>query len=158
VDEHRWLQQISRTKALDLLGSVRIGRLVFAPHGIPAIRPVNHLVEGESVIVRLTSGAAITAAAGHGGLEVAYEADCIDSQTQLGWSVIVTGTARLLTDENAAARYRERLRPWITGAMDDVITITAEVVTGYQLMAGDPVGTSAAGAAGPVGQRAASGR
>ncbi len=152
MDEHRWLQQISRTRALDLLGSVPIGRFVFAPQGIPAIRPVNHLVEGESVIVRLTSGAAITAAAGRGGLEVAYEADSIDPQTQLGWSVIVTGTARLLTDENAAARYRARLRPWITGAADDVITITAQVVTGYQLMAGEPVG------AGVVGQHAVLGR
>jgi len=138
VDEYRWLQPISRTRALALLGSARIGRLVFTHQGVPAIRPVNHLVEGESVIVRLTSGAALTAAAGRGGVEVAYEADSIDPQTQLGWSVIVVGTARLLTDENAAARYRSRLRPWISGTADDVITITAQVVTGYQLLSGEP--------------------
>ena len=138
MDEHRWLQQLSRSKALDLLGSVRIGRLVFTHQAVPVIRPVNHLVEGESLIVRATSGAAITAAAGRGGVTVSYEADEIDPATQLGWSVIVTGTARLLTDENAAARYRARLRPWISGTADDVITISADVVTGYRMMVGEP--------------------
>ena len=151
MDEQRWLQQLSRTKALELLGSVRLGRLVFTHQALPAIRPVNHLVEGESVIVRVTAGAAITAAAGRGGVVVAYEADSIDADTQLGWSVIVVGTARLLTDERAAARYRTRLRPWISGTVDDVITISADVVTGYRMVAGDRRSRSAAVRAQPAG-------
>ncbi len=146
MDEQRSLQQLSRTKSLELLGSIGMGRLVFTHRALPAIRPVNHLVEGESVIVRATSGAAITSAAGRNGVVVAYEADAIDAETQLGWSVIVVGTARLLTDEDAAARYRGRLRPWISGAVDDVITISADIVTGFRMVADQPVG---------AGQRAA---
>ena len=138
MDEHRFLQRLSRTRALDLLGSVAIGRLVFTYQGEPVIRPVNHLVEGETLVVRATEGAAITAAVGRGGAAVAYEADSIDEATQLGWSVIVTGTARLLGDEIAAARYRMRLRPWISDAADDVITITADTVTGFSMVAGEP--------------------
>jgi nitroimidazol reductase NimA-like FMN-containing flavoprotein (pyridoxamine 5'-phosphate oxidase superfamily) len=145
--EHRWLQQLTRTRALDLLSSVRIGRLVFIHHAMPAIRPVNHLVEGESIIVRATSGAAITSSAGRNAAVVAYEADVIDPETHLGWSVIVTGTARLLTDEQAAERYRARLRPWITGAVEDVIVISADVVTGYQLVASEPNPSAALGRA-----------
>ena len=134
MDEPRRLEQLSRREALQLLGTVSIGRLVFTHQALPAIRPVNHLVEGESIIVRATAGAAITAAAGRSGVVVAYEADAIDSDSRLGWSVIVVGTARLMTDEHAAARYRARLRPWIAGAVDDVITISAELITGYRLV------------------------
>ena len=135
MDERRSLQQLSRSKALQLLGSVPIGRLVFTHQALPAIRPVNHLVEGESIIVRATSGAAIIAAAKRDGTVVAYEADRIDPDSQLGWSVIVVGTARLMTDENAAARYRARLRPWVEGPADDVITISADMITGYRMVA-----------------------
>lgn len=140
MDEPRVLEQLTRTTALELLASVGMGRLVFTHRALPAIRPVNHLVAGESIIVRATPGAAITAAAGRDGVVVAYEADSIDADTQLGWSVIVVGTARLLTDERAAARYRSRLRPWISDAADDVITISAEMITGYRMVAADRAG------------------
>jgi nitroimidazol reductase NimA-like FMN-containing flavoprotein (pyridoxamine 5'-phosphate oxidase superfamily) len=143
MDEHRILQQLTRTQALELLGSVGMGRLVFTHRALPAVRPVNHLVAGESIIVRATPGAAITAAAGRDGVVVAYEADSIDAETQVGWSVIVVGTARLLSDERAAARYRSRLRPWISDAADDVITISADMVTGYRMVAADPAGAVA---------------
>jgi nitroimidazol reductase NimA-like FMN-containing flavoprotein (pyridoxamine 5'-phosphate oxidase superfamily) len=133
--EHRSLQQLSRSKALELLASVPMGRLIFTHQALPAVRPVNHLVEGESIIVRATSGAAITAAARRNGTVVAYEADDIDADSQLGWSVIVVGTARLMEDAHAAARYRARVRPWISGPADDVITISAEMITAYRMIA-----------------------
>jgi hypothetical protein len=147
MDEQRWLQQLSRTKAVELLASVSLGRLVFTHQALPAIRPVNHLVEGESVIVRVTAGAAIPSAAGRGGVVVAYEADAIDVDTHLGWSVIVVGMARLLTDDRAAERYRARLRPWISGTVDDVLTISADMVSGFQLVAGEPADLSRSAAA-----------
>ncbi len=137
MDEHRRLEQLSRTRALDLLSSVNLGRLVFTHQALPAIRPVNHLVECESIIVRATAGAAIISAANRHGVVVAYEADSIDSENHIGWSVIVIGTARLLTDDAAAARYRSLLQPWISGAVDDVITISADLVTGYQMVPGE---------------------
>jgi hypothetical protein len=134
MDEYRLLGELGRSKALRLLGSVSLGRLVFTHHALPAIRPVNHVVEGETIIVRATAGAAITSATGRDGVVVAYEADEIDPATRLGWSVIVVGTARLMTDEVAAARYRARVRPWIGGTVDDVITISAELVSGYEML------------------------
>jgi Pyridoxamine 5'-phosphate oxidase len=142
--EHRSLQQLTRSKALELLGSVPMGRLVFTYQALPAIRPVNHLVEGESIIVRATSGAAITAAARRDGTVVAYEADCIDADSQLGWSVIVIGTARLMDDPHAAARYRALLRPWIADPADDVITIAADMITGYHMVSAESPAVGAA--------------
>ncbi len=144
----RRMEQLTRTQALALLASVPMGRLVFTHQALPAIRPVNHLLEGETIVVRATAGAAITSAAGRDGVVVAYEADAIDPVRQVGWSVIVVGTARRLTDEPAVDRYRERLRPWLSGPIDDVITINADMVTGYRmvaydLVAGDPAAVAA---------------
>jgi len=149
MDEHRRLEQLTRTRALDLLSSVNLGRLVFTHQALPAIRPVNHLVECESIIVRATAGAAIISEANRHGVVVAYEADSIDSERHLGWSVIVVGTARLLTDDAAAARYRALLEPWISGAVDDVITISADLVTGYRMV---PVEAAENDQAVPAGQ------
>jgi nitroimidazol reductase NimA-like FMN-containing flavoprotein (pyridoxamine 5'-phosphate oxidase superfamily) len=147
MNDHRRLEQLSRSQALELLASVPIGRLVFTQQALPAVRPVNHLVEGESIVVRTTSGASITRVAGRSGTVVAYEADCLDAGSQLGWSVIVVGTARLLEDEAAAERYRSLLRPWLSGPMDDVITIAADIVTGYRMVPGDPADSGQAGPA-----------
>src|SRR5260370_27670125 len=102
MDEHGQLRQLSRTRALELLGSVNLGRLVFTHQALPAIRPVNHLVECESIIVRATAGAAIISAANRHRVVVAYEADSIDSENQVGRSVIVIGNRRLLTHESPA--------------------------------------------------------
>jgi hypothetical protein len=63
---------------------------------------------------------------------VAYEADSLDLTARQGWTVIVIGLARL-ESEAAALRYRAELRPWLAGAMTGIISISAEMVTGYRL-------------------------
>jgi hypothetical protein len=131
----RRMEELTQPEALQLLGTVPIGRVVFTYHALPAIRPVNHLVEADSIIIRATMGAAITSlVAGHRGMVVAYEADAIDPARQLGWSVVVVGTARLMTDEIAAARCRQLLEPWVAGGSDDVISISMDMVRGYRLV------------------------
>jgi hypothetical protein len=136
--EARQLQELSQTESLRLLGSVPVGRVVFTYHALPAIRPVNHLVIGDKIIIIASLGTAIsTHASSDGGTVVAYEADLIDPDTHLGWSVVVIGKAGRVVDEAEIAYYRKALRPWVVGGMDDVIAIRADLVTGYQLVAGE---------------------
>src|SRR5258706_13449891 len=111
MDEHRRLEQLTRTKALDLLSSVNLGRLVFTHQALPAIRPVNHLVECESIIVRATAGAAIISAANTHGVSVAYAAESIHSGKHLGWGGDRVGNARLPTHERAPSHDRPNLPP-----------------------------------------------
>ena len=119
-----------------LLGSVSLGRVVFTARALPAIRPVSHLVDGDHVIIRTDSGAAITSELrAEAGTIVAYEADAIDLAEHLGWSVIVVGVARRVIDPDEAAVYRLALRPWVSGAKDQVIAIHADMVTGFRLVA-----------------------
>jgi Pyridoxamine 5'-phosphate oxidase len=131
----RRLEALPRAESLRLLSTVSLGRLVFTHLALPAIRPVNHAVEGEQVVIRAYLGTAISAAVGQrSGTVVAYEADLIDPDTHLGWSVIIVGRASRLTDQDEAARYRGLLRPWVVDGADDLIVIQADMVDGFRLV------------------------
>lgn len=133
----RRLEPLQRSESLRLLRGVSLGRVVFTHLALPAIRPVNHLVDGDRIIIRARLGTAITSeASSSGGTVVAYEADMIDSDDHLGWSVIVVGRASRLSDADEIARYRQELQPWVTGALDDVIMIQADMVDGFRLVRG----------------------
>lgn len=134
--EPRAMRELSRDEALRRLRSVALGRVVFTDRALPAIRPVNHLLDGERVVIRTHAGAAILSAAKR-RVVVAYEADDIDPRSRLGWSVVVTGVASPVTDAVAAARYQELLRPWVSWSMGEIIAISAELVTGFELVAPD---------------------
>ncbi|MGI5479538.1 pyridoxamine 5'-phosphate oxidase family protein [Streptomyces lavendofoliae] len=147
----RCLTSLSRTEALRLLGTVPLGRIVFTHRALPAVRPVNHCLDGDDVIVGIHDGAALvslTAPAGGPGLVVAYEADAIDPDTRLGWSVVVTGYARPVTDPGLLDRYRTVLRPWVTGGMDHALSLRPGLVTGFRLTVGPP--TASPGVSAPV--------
>ncbi|KJY42777.1 pyridoxamine 5'-phosphate oxidase [Streptomyces sp. NRRL B-1568] len=126
-------------EALELLKSVSFGRIVFTEQALPAIRPVNHVVDGGDIVIRTHGGAALAShalppgEAGAGGVVVAYEADVIDPDTHLGWSVVATGYAHLVTDAEEVARYRAMLRPWVSGAKDFAVRIRPQQITAVRL-------------------------
>lgn len=127
--------QLTEGECWQLLATVSVGRVVFTLRAMPAIRPVNHLIDGKAIIIRSHLGAAIasTAAAGLGTV-VCYEADDLDPVRHTGWSVTATGLATLLQDPGAIARYSQRLEPWVCGEMDQIITIEPRFVTGIRLV------------------------
>jgi hypothetical protein len=130
----RRLTELDRGHSLRLLGSVSLGRIVFTQHAMPAIRPVNHVLDGGDIIIRSHSGAAIVSETSTAsGVVVAYEADAIDPVERLGWSVVVTGTASLVRDPSDVARYQQILVPWVAREMDQVIRIRPGIVTGFRL-------------------------
>ncbi len=133
----RRLEALTREESLRLLHGVSVGRLVFTHQALPAIRPVNHVVDGDQVVIRAYLGTAIATAVGSNtGMVVAYEADLIDPDTHLGWSVIIVGRASRLSEGPEADHYRQLLRPWVEGSTDDVIAIRADMVDGFRLVSG----------------------
>lgn len=119
-------------EALRRLADIAYGRIVFSRRGLPVIRPVNHIVDGETVVIRAHLGLGLLRGDGQ---VVAYEADQFDETTRLGWSVIVTGVARVVYDHDQVRHYEALLDPWITMPADHVICIDAEIVTGVELVA-----------------------
>ena len=132
---------LDRTEALRLLGSVSLGRIVFTRQALPTVRPVNHVLDGGDIVIRTHEAAALTSHARQGddgGVVVAYEADAIDPDTHLGWSVVVTGYARLVTDPGELARFETLLQPWAPPPdMDRAVRIRPDLVTGVLLTDAD---------------------
>lgn len=134
--------ELASAEALRLLGSVSLGRIVFTRHALPTVRPVNHVLDAGDIIIRTHEGAALTSVArgsdGH-GVVVAYEADAIDPDTHLGWSVVVTGYAYQVTDPVELARFKSLLSPWAQPSldMDHAVRIRPDLVTGIRLTARD---------------------
>ena len=126
--------ELTAAESWRLLAGVSLGRIVFTWHAMPAIRPVNHLVDDETVIIRSHLGATIVGRAAGDGAVVCYEADEIDPVRHTGWSVIVTGMARLVRDPAAISRYQQSLQPWADGQMDYVIAVTPHIITGLRLV------------------------
>jgi nitroimidazol reductase NimA-like FMN-containing flavoprotein (pyridoxamine 5'-phosphate oxidase superfamily) len=132
----RKLIELTRDEALGLLAGVRLGRIVFTRNALPAVRPVNHIVEDGEIIIRTNGDSALagrTSSTGFGGVVVAYEADQIDPDTHQGWSVVITGYARKVTDPDQIARYQAMLEPWVEVSMDYTVRIRPDIVNGFRL-------------------------
>ncbi|WP_067833723.1 pyridoxamine 5'-phosphate oxidase family protein [Nocardia lijiangensis] len=127
--------ELEREHALALLAQAPFGRVVYTRDALPAIRPVNHLLDDGLVIVRTRLASQFsTAVQSRSGVVVAYEADDIDVDRRTGWSVVVTGIARPVTDPARIARYERLLQPWIGSPMDGVIEIEPTLVSGIRII------------------------
>ena len=87
------LEALTRDECIELLGRRTLGRVAFTERALPAIRPVNYALVGHQIVLQTDP---------HGlgsrldGQVVAFEVDDVDPVAETGWSVVVTGTARLL--------------------------------------------------------------
>lgn len=131
-------QRLSDTEAIELLAGAQYGRVVFTSGALPAIRPVNHLLDDGRIIIRtrLTSAISTTLRSKDGSV-VAYEADSFDPQTRTGWSVVATGQIYTITDPDGVLRYEQLLHPWVNHA-DTVIAIEPTIVSGFRITAPGP--------------------
>ncbi|MGW3118518.1 pyridoxamine 5'-phosphate oxidase family protein [Streptomyces sp. NPDC001107] len=124
--------ELGRKESLALLAGVPVGRVGFTRQALPVIRPVNHLIDGDTLVICTHTGSALLHNASVDEIMV-YEADHLDPDTRTGWSVMVTGRATPVTAPLEVARYRTLLIPWIGRDMDQIVRIQAELVTGYRL-------------------------
>ena len=128
-------RQLDHAEAMRLLASVSYGRVVFTQNALPAIRPVNHLIDDDRVIIRTRLTAKISAVVqSNDAAVVAYEADSFDPESQTGWSVVITGRAHIITDPDQITRYEQLLQPWVNHA-DSVLAIEPQIVTGLHITA-----------------------
>lgn len=130
-DGARMLVDLTRTEALHLASTVSYGRVVFTRNALPAIRPVNHVLDDDEIIIRTRLSAKLAIAVDPGTV-VAYEVDQIDPVQRRGWSVVVTGVARQIIDPDRLFRYEELLVPWVDLTTDVAVGIQTELVTGFR--------------------------
>lgn len=125
-------RELSREECLSLLPTVPVGRLVFTDRALPAIVPVNFLVDAGGVVIR--TGAGSTLAAAVRGSVVAFEVDDFDRTARNGWCVTITGQARQVTDPLELERLASLgLTPWAGGDRSHYVVVPIELVSGRRV-------------------------
>ena len=134
---------LSDEESWSLLSGVALGRLVTTAAGKPEIFPVNFVAKRPTILFKTAPGTKLLTAALN--REVAFEAD--DHTFENGWSVIVRGTARVLsTDDEVEKAERAHLLSWIPSIKPYYVAIEASEITGRRFRFGsepDPGTTSA---------------
>lgn len=110
-----------------------IGRFAFDSERGPVSLPVNfRSIDGDIVFRTRTGGVLAKAAAA--GTRVGFEVDRIDEAMSEGWSVLVSGRARLVTDGDELERISHiGIEPWPGGHREAVVRIEPAEVTGRRI-------------------------
>lgn len=127
----RRIETLSAEQCRDLLDTVTVGRVVFTAGGLPAVLPITYVVDGETVVIRTAEGSRLAKAADDAVLT--FEADEVHPGTRTGWSVVVTGHARLERNPDEQARIGADLQPWVPGIKESFIRIPLTMVTGRRI-------------------------
>ncbi|MGO9196201.1 MAG: helix-turn-helix domain-containing protein [Acidimicrobiales bacterium] len=89
------LETMTRQQSEDHLGSGGVGRIVFDGDAGPVALPMNFAFTEGVVVFRTTERLALSLTAQRA---VSFEVDRIDEAVSEGWSVLLTGQARLVTE------------------------------------------------------------
>ena len=106
-----------------------------------SVRPVNAAVDGGTLLLRTAADSWL---ASLGGRHVVAEADGLDEPTGSdtrgqAWSVLVEGTARVITDpDELLATYAVPVRPWQGSAKPTFLRIEPTGLTGRRFAVADP--------------------
>ncbi|MEU2156053.1 pyridoxamine 5'-phosphate oxidase family protein [Streptomyces sp. NPDC019396] len=127
------LAELDEAECRDLMSTHGVGRIgVLTPEG-PAVVPVNYQTFGAEIAFRTTLGKVPAFAAGS---EVAFEVDHIDDVFSQGWSVLVVGMARAVTDEAVVRRLEAEAHtsPWAGGERDLWLAVAPSRITGRRIV------------------------
>ncbi|HLV73453.1 nitroimidazol reductase NimA-like FMN-containing flavoprotein (pyridoxamine 5'-phosphate oxidase superfamily) [Actinomadura hallensis] len=126
------LEILDEDECRALLARAVIGRIVFTHHALPAIQPVNFALSDGDIVIRTSRRSRLATAASD--TVVAFEIDDFDAEKRTGWSVVVVGHARHVSDPaDAAALEALPLRTWAPGERDHFIRIRPELFTGRRI-------------------------
>jgi hypothetical protein len=125
---HPLLQTLTTEQCETHLSVGGVGRIVYSSGRGPVALPVNfEYTQGEVVFSTDDAKAAAVEARNIVGFEV----DRVDEAVSEGWSVIVTGQARLITDPEEHQRLASLdLVGWAGGNRHSLVAITPDEITG----------------------------
>jgi uncharacterized protein len=131
------LKQLSRDECLHLMTSAPVGRLIYTRQALPAVELVNFALDNGDIIIRTDHSGKLAAATG--GAVVAFEADSLDTERHVGWSVTVIGQSQEVTDPDEISRLeRIGMRSWAPGDREHFIRIRPGILNGRRLSADGP--------------------
>ena len=134
-DRHQdQIRPLTESECWSLLRSADVGRLAVAIGDHPDVFPINHFVDGNSIVFRSAAGTKLAAAVL--GRSVAFEVDGYDPDEGEAWSVVVKGHARLIENMFEYLEAEELpLFPWHQGPKPNIVRIEPDEVTGRRFFA-----------------------
>ena len=132
ADHKHALRTLSPVECFELLEPGGVGRVGFSSADGIMMLPVNFAVMEKAIIFRTAPD---TLLALYSGAQVSFEADRLDEALHTGWSVLVQGRAREVTDEREVKRLQNRthLQPWAAGPRDVYVCIRPTRISGRQI-------------------------
>jgi hypothetical protein len=132
------VQNLEHHECWALLRTVSVGRLAVLADGRPDIFPINYTVDGGTLVFRTGEGTKLAGASK--SAHVALEADGVDPDTGLAWSVVAKGPADVVTGtEQVLATTGLYLFPWQAGRKDAFVRITPDNITGRRFKVTAPL-------------------
>ena len=127
------LHKLSRQECLELIQYQSfVGRLGFVAEGRPMVLPVNYLAD-ETTVIFCTAEGSVLSSVGDGAA-VAFEVDDSRPLEHSGWSVLVGGPARAVTDPKELEGLRRGpLRSWAARGLQVWVRIAIEEISGRRL-------------------------
>ena len=128
------LRQMSKDECLQLMASVPVGRIIYTRQALPAVELVNFAIDNGDIIIRTDHSGKLAAATR--GAVVAFEADSLDTDRQVGWSVTIVGQSQEVTDPDEIGRLEQMgLSSWAPGERQHFIRIRPGILNGRRLSA-----------------------
>lgn len=135
VTDHRGLEVLDHADCLRRIASTPIGRIAFHDAGETRILPVTHVVDGQSIAFRARWDSVLAAAVNQES--VAFEVDEFDAIEGTGWSVLVTGLASTVYDDETSRHLDELIGDQWGGRPEGTFwtVIRPEEVSGREMLA-----------------------
>ncbi|MEU2738321.1 pyridoxamine 5'-phosphate oxidase family protein [Streptomyces sp. NPDC007095] len=129
---HPELVELSAEECRTRLSMHGVGRIAMDTPDGPIVVPLNYTVIDDAVMFRTAPDAVPATAV---GAHVAFEVDHIDEALSQGWSVLIRGFARAVTDPDAVRRLTELAYsgPWAGGERDVWVRIEPADITGRRI-------------------------
>jgi hypothetical protein len=131
--DHSELIELGPEDCLARLSTHGVGRLATAAEDGLVILPVNYSVIDGTIAFRTAPGSAIAAAVGP---NVAFQVDHVDEALSQGWSVLVQGSVRAVTDPDVRRRFDAlaHSRPWAGGEERDLwVRVEQDRISGRRI-------------------------
>ena len=122
------VQILSRAHCRELLAGANIGRIILTARALPTAVPVSYALDHDDIVFRAEATSLSAAAA---GTVVAFQVDFFDSHQRLGWSVVVTGVAKVLHERTDIAHVEGLGIPtWVAASRTNYVRLSTELIEG----------------------------
>ncbi|MFC7619415.1 pyridoxamine 5'-phosphate oxidase family protein [Microlunatus sp. GCM10028923] len=138
ADTQGSFRPIPAEECLVLLRSQVIGRIGWTDDDGLQLLPVTYALHDRTIVFRTSPYGPLAGL--HRQQPAVFEVDAFDASTRTGWSVVVHGRARGITDPGdlvAVWRAKDPV-PWAPGTRNLFIAVTLDQITGRTVVAGTP--------------------